>query len=103
MPEKRVLRGGGGGRPPDGPPDGDPDGSERGEDDFDEEGNQGVRRIRNAIHKLRVGRLLKEANAIKISPLPTATQFRAWRLLERDAVVAASGRDQIAFYVGDGS
>ena len=39
---------------------------------------------------------MKEADAIKISPLPTATQFRAWRLLVRDEVVAASERGQKA-------
>ena len=34
---------------------------------------------------------------IKIGTLPNAQQFRAWRLLVRDEVAAASGKGQLAF------
>jgi len=49
--------------------------------------------LRESLGKARI----KEAETIKIPPLPSATQFRSWKVSVRTEVTAASGRGDVAF------
>ena len=40
---------------------------------------------------------MKEAETIKIPPLPSATQFRSWKVSVRTEVTAAGGKGDVAF------
>ena len=50
--------------------------------------------MREVREKLRP---IKEADHVKLQALPNTVQFRGWRTLVRDEVLAASGRGKIAF------
>ncbi len=43
------------------------------------------------------GKSVKEADVIKLLPLPTPSSFRAWKSSTRQKVVAASGKDELCF------
>ena len=58
-----------------------------------------LRRAKEAMNeaKARGSSKVKEADTVKVPPMPTPQQYRAWRAAIRSQVTAASGRGEAAF------
>jgi hypothetical protein len=58
-----------------------------------------LRRAREAMNeaKARGSSKVKEADTVKVPPMPNPQQYRAWRAAIRSQVTAASGRGEAAF------
>jgi hypothetical protein len=73
--------------------DDDPDSSSSDSDESETTKKRRVKRATDVVKALNSVRKVKEAETLKISNLPDAVGFRAWKIVVRNEVAAGSGRD----------